>query len=73
MMSAGDPVPLEIRLAGALNNILGIYNIPPDVRETKIRRVFDMGYRNLGLRTFNDFKIYVNEAHDLAFRKLLNR
>jgi AcrR family transcriptional regulator len=73
MMSAGDPVPLEIRVAGALNNILGIYNIPPDVRETKIHRVFAMGYRDLGRRTFNDFKIYVNEAHDLAFRKLLNR
>lgn len=44
MMMAGDPMPLETRVAGALNNILGIYGIDEEVRKSKIQRVFRMNY-----------------------------
>ena len=73
MMSAGDPVALETRVTGALNNILGIYNIPRELRDEKIRRVFEMDYRKLGLRILSDFKAYVNEANDQAFQELLKQ
>jgi hypothetical protein len=73
MMRAGDPVALETRVAGALNNILGIYNIPRELRDEKIRRVFEMDYRKLGLRILSDFKAYVNEANDQAFQELLKQ
>jgi hypothetical protein len=73
MVSAGDPVALETRVAGALNNILGIYNIPRELRDEKIRRVFEMDYRKLGLRILSAFKAYVNEANDQAFQELLKQ
>ena len=33
-----------MRISGAINNILGIYGVPADVRETKIKKVFAKDY-----------------------------
>ena len=38
LMTAGDPVPLETRIAGALNNILGIYGVPEETRQIKLQK-----------------------------------
>ena len=73
LMTAGDPVPLETRVAGALNIILGIFNIPEDLRKEKIRRVFHLDYRKLGRKTLAEFRTYVAEANDQAFLDLLKR
>ncbi|MBE6959316.1 MAG: TetR/AcrR family transcriptional regulator [Ruminococcaceae bacterium] len=73
LMTAGDPVSLERRVSGALHNILGIYGIPPEARETKIQTVFAMDYRNLGSRVLADFKKYVDEANEQALLDLLGR
>ncbi len=73
LMTAGDPVPLETRITGALNNILGIYGIPEETRNVKIRRVFEMDYRNIGKRILDEFKEYVKQANEQAFRELLQR
>ena len=48
LMTAGDPVPLETRIAGALNNILGIYGVPEETRQIKLQKVFAMDYITLG-------------------------
>ena len=71
LMTANDPVTLETRISGALTNILGIYGIPEELRQSKIRRVFAMDYRNLGKQTLTNFRQYVAEANDQAFRELL--
>ena len=71
LMTAGDPVPLETRIAGALNNILGIYGVPREIREAKLNRVFSMDYLGLGRRTLDAFKQHVSESNDRAFRELL--
>ena len=42
LMTANDPVTLETRISGALNNILGIYGIPEETRKQKIQKVFAM-------------------------------
>ena len=42
LMTAGDPVPLETRIAGALNNILGIYGVPEETRQIKLQKVLMM-------------------------------
>ena len=73
MMKAGTDVPLETRAAGALNNILGLYNIPADVRQVKTKRVFAMDYQNLGLRILKDFRQFVEAANDQAILELLKR
>lgn len=73
LMTANDPVTLETRISGALNNILGIYGIPEETRQTKIQKVFAMDYRNLGKRILEDFKEYVEQANEQALLDLLKR
>lgn len=73
LMTANDPVTLETRISGALNNILGIYGIPEETRQTKIHKVFAMDYRNLGKRILEDFKEYVEQANEQALLELLKR
>jgi len=73
LMTVGDPVTLENRVAGALHNILGIFGIPEEVRRSKIQRVFDLDYRKLGTQTLTDFRQYVAEANDQAFLDLLKQ
>ena len=71
LMTVGDPVSLEIRVSAALDNILHIYGIPREIREDKIRRVFDMDQQELGLGMARDFREYVARTHEQALRDLL--
>jgi len=64
---------LETRLAGALNQILSIYNIPEERRKSKIEAVFAMDYRGIGKRVLLEFKNYVIEENDRAIRELVHR
>lgn len=73
LMTVGDPISLERRISGALHNILGIYGVPPEIRETKIQKVFAMDYRNLGKKVLAEFKKYVEQANEQAVIDLLRR
>ena len=73
LMTAGDPVPLETRIAGALNNILGIYGVPEETRQIKLQKVFAIDYITLGKRVLDEFKQYVTDANDEAFQALIKR
>ena len=73
LMTANDHVTLETRIAGALNNILGIYGIPEGTRQTKTKKVFAMDYRNLGKQVLEEFKEYVKQANEQALLDLLKR
>lgn len=73
IMTAGDPVPLETRIKGALNIILDIFGIPEDIRRNKIGKVFAMDYRSIGKQVLADFKEYVKETNDRAFLDLVKR
>ena len=73
LMTAGDPLPLETRISGAIRTILGIYGIPEDVCRTKLEKVFAMDYRNIGKKAFMDFRKFVEQSNEKAFRDLLKR
>ena len=73
LMTANDPVSLETRISGALNQILSIYGVPEEMRQTKIKKVFAMDYRNLGKRVLEEFKEYVEQANEQALLELLKR
>lgn len=73
LMSAGDPVPFELRLSCALRNILGIFGVPEEMRQTKLEKVFAMDYRNIGKKAIADFRKFVEESNDQAFHDLLKR
>lgn len=70
-MARGDTVTLETRIAGALNQILTIYNVPKELREQKTERVLSMDYREIGRRMLAQFKEYVKEANEQALLELL--
>ena len=70
-ITTADPIPLETRIAGALNNILGIYGVPEDIRKVKIEKVFAKDCRSLGKQVLTEFKKYVAKSNDRALRKLL--
>ncbi len=71
LMTAGDPVSLENRISGALNNILGIFGVPEETRKIKIEKVFSIDYRNIGRSVLKEFKKYVETTNEQALRNLL--
>ncbi len=71
LMTAGDDVPLETRIRGALDNILGIYGVPEATREQKIAKVFAMDYRSIGKRVLEEFKEFVKQENEQALRDLV--
>ena len=70
LMTVGDPVSLETRIAGALNGILQIYNLPEETRRVKIRRVLAMDYRAIAERMLAELKQFVIETNEQALEDL---
>lgn len=70
-MASGDDVPLDIRISGALNQILMIYNIPEEIRKIKIENVLATDYRNIGRRILKEFIEYIEDVNDKAFEELI--
>ncbi len=71
LMTTEDILPIETRISGALNNILGIYQVPEEMRKMKIDRLLNMDYRKIGRKVLRDFKKYVEQANEQAFLDLL--
>lgn len=72
-VTVGDPVTLETRISGALNTILSIYNLPPEIREMKIQRVLSMDYRGIAKRVLQEFKHFVTQANEQALESLYQK
>lgn len=73
LMTTAPDIPFETRITGALNNILGIYGVPEELRKVKLKKVFAMDYHNIGKKTIVAFKEFVMQANDQALQKLLKR
>ena len=73
LMTAGDPVSLETRIAGALNTILQIYQVPADIRTQKILRVLEMDYRALSRRVMQAFRDFVDRTNEQAIEALFEQ
>lgn len=69
LLNSNTDVSLETRITGALNTILSIYNVPEELRKTKIDKVLAMDYHKIGHRMLNEFKDYVDHA---SFQLLKN-
>ena len=69
--TSGVTVALETRIAGAMNNILSIFNVPEEIRKMNIDRVLSKDFRELGRRVLNEFKQYVEDTNEQALMELL--
>ncbi len=70
LMTTNDTVPLETRLAGALNNIMMIFNVPEQTRNQKIQKVLSMDYLTLGEHILEQFKSFVEQTNEHTFEML---
>ena len=72
LMTTSNTIPFETRISGAIHNILGVYGVPEDVRNSKLKKVFLMDYRNIGKKAIRDFKSYVAAANEQALQELIH-
>ena len=70
LMTAGNPASLETRIAGALNTILQIYQIPAETRKMKIHQVLAMDYRTIAARVLKEFRQFVADTNEQALEDL---
>ena len=64
LMTTADSAPLEVRIEGALNNILKVFNVPEATRKMKIGKVLKMDYLQIGLSVFEDFKKHIEQENE---------
>ena len=73
MMTTESSAPLDVRIAGALNGIMLLYNVPESMRKTKIEKVLAMDYRAIGKKILEEFIEYINATTENALEELLQR
>lgn len=71
LMTTKHSASLPIRIEGALNAIMKVFDVPEELRKIKTQKVLAMDYRSLGRHVFSNFKQYVNEANEKAIEDLL--
>lgn len=62
LMTTDNSLPLNVRISGAINNILTIFCVPEEIRKAKIAKVLAMDYEKIAKRVLKDFKAFVEEA-----------
>ena len=72
LMTTDNSAPLDVRISGALNQIMSIYGVPEEIRKTKIARVLDMDYRAIGQRILNEFIEYVEKVTGEAVEDVMS-
>ena len=71
LMTTDYSVPIEVRISGALNNIMTIYDVPEELRRQKIEKVLAMDYPALGRMILANFKHFVEQTNETNFENLL--
>lgn len=51
--------PLDQRIRGALQTILQIFHVPPELRKKKLEKVMSLDYRAIGRNIFREFTTYL--------------
>ena len=69
MMTTASSSPLDVRISGALNALMMIYNVPEETRKEKIGKALAMDYRNISKQILSEFISYVNETTEAAFEE----
>ena len=64
LMPTEHTASIEHRIEGALNSIMMLFDVPEELRRTKIKKVLAMDYRAIGRKVYEDFKRYVTETNE---------
>ena len=71
LMTTKHSASLPIRVEGALDAIMKVFNVPEELRKMKVQKVLAMDYRALGHSVLGEFRRYVFEANEKAITDLL--
>lgn len=71
LMASDNEVPLDVRIAGALDQIMMIYNVPEKTRKIKIRKALATDYVSLGKRVIKGFIEYVEKTNEQAYDEII--
>ena len=71
LMTTESSSPLDVRISGALNALLAIYNVPEDIRRDEINKSLAMNYREMGKKILSEFIKYVNDTTESTFEKFV--
>ena len=72
IMAVDTTVSLDMRISGALKQILSIYNIPEDSIKENIEKVLKLDCRKTSKRVLREFVSYVETTIDDAFEEMQN-
>ena len=70
-MTTKHSASLPVRVEGALNAVMKLFNVPEELRKMKVQKVLAMDYRAIGRRVLDDFRNYVSETNEKAIEDLL--
>lgn len=73
LMTTDLTTPLESRIAGALNSILQIFNVPEETRRSKISKVLATDYRTLGKRLLDDLRAFVRQTNEQTLEEVFHK
>ena len=71
LMTTKHSASLSVRVEGALDAIMKVFNVPEELRKLKVQKVLAMDYRALGHRVLNNFRQYVSDENEKAIIELL--
>ena len=71
LMTTKHSASLPVRVEGALDAIMKVFNVPEEIRKMKVQKVLAMDYRAIGRRVLEDFYSYVSKANEKAITDLL--
>lgn len=63
-------IPLKMRIAGVLNQILGIYNVAEETRQTEIQKVLAKDCRAISKRVLDGFTGFVKKTNADALKEM---
>ncbi len=73
LMTTDFSAPLDIRIAGALDSIMSIYNVPESLRKQKIGKILAMDCTAVGKKMLDDFTEYIGMVSEQIFEEQLSQ
>ena len=72
LMTTESSSTLDVRISGALNVLLAIYNVPEEIRRDKIQKSLSLDYRKMGRQILSEFIEYVNKTTESTFEEFVS-
>ncbi len=64
LMTTPDAAALDVRIVGALRQIMSLYRVPEEIREMKIKKVLALDYSSIGRRILREFMEYIDQTSE---------